>query len=274
MIIQDLKNRIANKDIPKTLIFIDDNPYLVSIYMHRIEKALNLPSSYYGDIEEAISDARIILADECIYIVTLDSKSKILSKEDKFKDILDSIAVLDKYFIVILPSNKKIKNDNAIIFAKSTPLELTKIVEKTCELNHFKITNNAIYELIKRSDCDLGVIMNVLEQLKSLGRSVYDIEDIPSYDYRKGDIFTLIDKIISRDKNIWEYVPLIKDSPSVIAYNLYAKAREKATTYSNASYYIGLMRIAEEVYRRISDGTIKDTYALKYLIIESQYLTN
>ena len=273
----ELKQMIHRREIPKFLIFLDNDPYQSFIYKGQIAKIVGLPTNYYADLEDALYDASMLLSEDCMYVVQIDvSTTKGFNGQaEKNKTLLNALKELDKYVIILFENydNKKSSllssfKDDIVIFNKQNTNALYDYITKICVANKTTLPQAEILALIEKSNNDLGVIVNTLEQMCILNKIGYDASSFELCDYRKGDLFVLIDKILAQDKTAWEYSTLVKDSPSVIAYNLYRKARERFMT-TNSSYYSKLMEICEKVFNGINDGSIKDSYALKYLIYSS-----
>ena len=100
MTIQDINKNIREGTIDPLLIFIDNNPYQTNELIHRVAKALNLPISYYSALNDAISDASIILNDASLYVVMLESKK--IKKPAEVEELLSNLDIYGQNFIIVI----------------------------------------------------------------------------------------------------------------------------------------------------------------------------
>ncbi len=263
-----LKELIRKREIPKFMIFIDNNPYNMSLYKNQIVKIINLPVLYHTDIQDAIYEASSFLAEDSIYYIRIDSTDKILKKSELFSDALSTLKKIGQYTLVILNDKGKVPKaflGDTVVFDKYDYNSLYAFGKQVCELNKIPLSNNKLQELIDKSDCDLGVASNTLMQLSTLNKAGGDIESFEFCDYRKGNIFVLCDKILSKDNSAWEYSQLVSNETMMVAFNLWKKARERLKS-TNSIYYANIICECEYIFNGITTGDIKDEYALKYLI--------
>lgn len=268
---KQLKSLIHNNNIPKFMIFIDENPYNISIYKNQIVKAIGLPLVYYGDIQEAVYEASSLLAEDCIYYIRIDASDKIISGKKNvasFESALSILKNINKYVIVVLTNKDKVPKqflNDVVFFNKHDYNSLFSFAKQVCDMNKINLSNDRLNELIEKSNCDFGIVINVLAQLATMSQLGESIEDFEFCDYRKGDIFIMCDKILARDESAWEYFNLVKNDTVMIVFNLYRKAREKLKS-TNSMYYANIMCICEHIFNGIASGDIKSEYALKYLM--------
>lgn len=263
-----LKELINKNQIPKFMIFIDNNPYNISIYKKQIVKKINLPINYYNDIQEAASEASSLISEDCIYFVRVDNNDKILKKASLFETALSVLKTSGQYSIVVLNDKSKVPKsfiNDVIYFDKYDYNSLFSFSKQVCEMNNIKISDAKIQELVEKSDCDLGIATNVLAQLSVLSQIGGDAESFDFCDYRKGNVFTLCDKILSKSDDTWEYSYLLKNDTMMVTFNLYRKARERLKS-TNSKYYAKIICECEYIFNGIASGEVKDEYALKYLI--------
>ena len=263
-----LKELIYKNNIPKFMIFIDNNPYNISVYKNQIIKRINLPISYYDDIQEAVCDASSLLSEDCIYFIRVDSNDKTIKKTTVFESALTTLKGTNKYIIIILNNKDKVPKafiNDIVYFDKYDYNSLFSFSKQVCVVNKLNISDNRLQELIEKSDCDFGIVTNVLSQLAILAQANGNVETFDFCDYRKGNIFTLCDKILAKDKSAWEYSYLVNNEAMMVAFNLYKKARERLKA-TNSIYYADIICECEYIFNGIASGEIKDEYALKYLI--------
>lgn len=268
MLPAELKQMIYRKEVPNFLIFIDNDPYQAFVYKAQIARLVGQPVNYYPTLEEAVYDASMVLSDDCMYVVQMDGSKGL---NEKHQALLQALKDAGKYSIVMLENYNEKKSplnafkNNVVIFNKQDTKHLFEYAVKVCASNNVVIPQEELLALIEKSNNDFGVVINTLEQLCTLSKMGKDISFYNFADYREGNLFELIDMIIARNENAWQYSTLVKDSPSVIAFNLYRKAREKTKT-TNSAYYMKLMELCERIFNGINDGSIKESWALKYLI--------
>ena len=270
MDIKLLKSDILSNNIPKFLIFIEEEPALSRQYIHSISNTLNKAYKYYDTADEVLYDVSTDLRNDYVYVIYNDDK---ILKKDTY---IDALIKANRNIIVCFPSfdkNSSVYKDYKkyfVVFSKIDENSLLAYAIKKCKDNNCAIEQDKLAELIKRCDCNLGAVLNELEKIFILGQENSNVlvdymlnNNFP--DYRQKDLFDIINKILRKDFSAFKDLLKIDTSVVTIAYNMYNTSRAYLIKSRNP-FYSKVMQICYEIYNGIIDGTMSTNYALQYLM--------
>ena len=271
MDIKLLKNDILTNNIPNFLIFLEEEPALSKQYIQHISSTLNKPYKYYDTADEVIYDTSTNLREDFVYIIYNDNK--VLKNENYVKEL----SSIDRNIIVVFSDIDKksdfYKNNKKYIvaFEKLDLYSILAYAQKLCKVNKVNIEQEKLIRLIENCDCCLGCVMNELDKIFILGQENSNI--LVDYmnkngfpDYRKTNVYSFVNKVLSRDKTMFVDLMKIDESPVGIIYLIYNNARKRLIDTRNPLYGF-IMQKCFEVYNGIIDGSMSDEYALKYMVV-------
>jgi DNA polymerase III delta subunit len=271
MDIKLLKSDILSNNIPKFLIFIEEEQALAKQYLTAISKTLNKECKYYDTADNVIYDIQTNIKSDCIYVI-LNDKNLLNNR-----NYIESLRSLNKYIIVRLDSVDKSNNvykeykQLFVNFSKIDKYALLAYVQKKCKDNKISVNQDKLEQLIDNCNYDLGCIINELDKIITLSQENSNILfDYMLYngfsDYRQTNVFLFINHIIAGDICVFSEKQRLVDSPMAILYNLYNTARNKFIKDKD-SRCLRIMQICSQLYNSIIDGTLSDTYAIDYLLL-------
>ena len=271
MDIKLLKSDILSNNIPKFLIFIEEEQALAKQYLTTIAKTLNKDCKYYDTADNVIYDVQTNIKSDCIYVI-LNDKNILTNPQ-----YIESLKALNRYIIVRLDtvdrSNDVYKQYKQLFvnFSRIDKYAILSYALKKCKDNKIMINQDKLEQLVDNCNCDLGCVINELDKVIILSQEnsnvLFDyMLDNGFSDYRQTNIFTFINHILTSNIVVFEEKQRIVDSPMTILYNLYNTAKSRFIKDKDARC-LKIMKICNELYNSIVDGTINDIYAIDYLLL-------
>ena len=270
MDIKLLKSDILTNNIPKFLIFIEEEPALSKQYIVSMSNTLNKAYKYYDSADEVIYDATTNLREDFLYVIFNDEK---IVKNPTY---ISSLANLNRNIVACFPQIDKSSDffrsnkSNIVVFERLDKYSLLAYAQKMCKTHKTVVEQDKLLEIIECCDCRLGALMNELDKIFTLGQDNSNL--LVDYllkngfpDYRNVNIYEFINCVLSRNKYAFRMALKIDDSPVGIVFAMYNKARVKLVD-SRHPFYGYVMECCYEIYNRIIDGTLNDQYALQYLL--------
>lgn len=272
MDIKLLKSDILSNNIPKFLIFIEEEPALSRQYIHSISNTLNKAYKYYDTADAVIYDVSTDLRNDYVYIIYNDDKSL------KNSAYIDALVQTGRNIIMCFPSidkNSSVYKEYKkyfVFFEKLDEDSLLAYAIKKCKDNNCSIEQNRLVELVRHCNCDLGALLNELEKIFILGQENSNV--LVDYmlengfpDYRQTDMFEVINKMLRKDYSAFKDLMKIDVSVVTVVFNMYNSARNYLLKTRNP-FYSRVMKTCYEIYNGIIDGTMSQTYALQYLLFK------
>ena len=269
MDIKLLKSSILSNNIPKFLIFIEDEPALSKQYIVSISNTLNKAYKYYDTADAVIYEVSTNLREDFVYVIYNDTK---IIDNPKY---IDELRRLNRNIIVCFPEIKSdsfIKANNLYIvtFPKLDKYALLAYVQKLCKTHKTTIDQNKLMQIVECCDCSLGAVMSEMDKIFTLEQSNSNL--VVQYllnngfpDYRKINVYTFINKILSRDASALSDFFKIDDTSVGLIYLMYNSARKKLLE-TRHPFYGEIMQECYNAYNGIIDGTMSDTYAFRYIL--------
>lgn len=271
MDIKLLKSAIMSNKIPKFLIFVNKEPVLCRQYIDKIASTTNLPYKYYSDVSAAIYDITTNIKDDYLYCIYNDDKAVMSKDSIKFLTTCDRNIVLVYDTIDKLSIDKSL-TDNVVVFNKVDRNSMCCYFQKLLEAKGIKISQEKLFEVIDCCNQNLGIVQNEIDKIITLGQNSSDI--VVEYlinngfpDYRKITAETFVKKILNNDKSVFRDLIKLEDSKTSIILYLYSYARNMLMSTSNKRYS-DIMRVCFDMFNGTVDGTLSDSYTLKYLLCE------
>lgn len=267
MDIKLLKTDILSNNIPKFMIFIDNEYALCKQYIKYISNTTNKAYKYYNTADEVLYDITTNLKEDYVYIIYNDlSILKNLAYIDKLILTNKNIIVYYNEFNKCLDKYK----EYVVKFNKLDKYTILAYLIKVCNTNKVSITTNKLETLIDYCNCDLNICLNELDKIISLNQEnsniLFDYMLNNGFsDYRHTSLDKLIDKILNNDISVYNDIYKINESPISILIALYNRAKYRFLSLKNTND-CKLMKCCSDLCQRIIDGTISDTYAIKYLL--------
>ena len=269
MDIKLLKSSILSNTIPKFLVFVNREPVLCRQYIDKIASTTNLPYKYYDDAKSVIYDTTTNLKEDYLYCIYNDTKALTV---DEYYNYLTTC---DRNIIVVLDNIDKVQiKDRSIVveFNKVDRNTMCAYYTKYLKDRNIQVSQDKLFEIIDCCDQDLGIVQNEIDKVVTLGQSSSDI--LVEYllkngfpDYRKVNTETFVKKILKNDTSAFrDLLKLDENTTSVILY-LYSYARNLLLQTSNKRY-ADIMRVCFDMFNGTVDGSLSDTYTLKYLMCE------
>ena len=144
--------------------------------------------------------------------------------------------------------------------------------QKLLEAKGIKISQEKLFEVIDCCNQNLVSVQNEIDKIITLGQTSSDI--VVEYlinngfpDYRKITAETFVKKILNNDKSVFRDLIKLEDSKTSIILYLYSYARNMLVSTSN-NRYSDIMRVCFDMFNGTVDGTLSDSYTLKYLLCE------
>ena len=159
-----------------------------------------------------------------------------------------------------------------VTFPKLDNYTILKYLTKKCEENGVAIEQEKLLTLIDNCNCDLGECLNEMDKIFTLEQANSNV--LMDYmlnngfsDYRQVNMFSLINKIISKDQKAFKDRLKSNDSPMSILMNLYSTAKKRLIETKN-NEYAKYMTMCKDLCFGIVDGSVSDRSALSYLMLK------
>ena len=272
MEVKALKAAVLTNNIPKFLIFIEDEQELAKQYITTISNTVSRPLKYYDCIDDVLYDIGNNFKEDVIYVVMNDQK---VFKNDRY---IEELIKTDKRIILRYDSFDKkseaYKNYKAycVTFPKLDNYTILKYLTKKCEENGVAIEQEKLLTLIDNCNCDLGECLNEMDKIFTLEQANSNV--LMDYmlnngfsDYRQVNMFSLINKIINKDQKAFKDRLKSNDSPMSILMNLYSTAKKRLSETKN-NEYAKYMTMCKDLCFGIIDGSVNDRSALSYLMLK------
>ena len=267
-----LKTDILINSIPKFLIFVANEPTLCKQYIDSISNTTGLDYTYYQDADVAIMDITNNIKKDVIYIIFNDQKIV------KNQEYVDKLSKLNKYIIVYFSELDKtsqfykINKDLIITFNKLDLYTILAYMQKKCNIAKVNVAQDKLIKLIEYCNCNLGECLNELDKILVLSQENSNV--LMEYmlnngfsDYRQTNVFHFINKILNKDRSVFDDKQRLVDSFMNVIYNLYSQAKQRFIQ-TRDEYYLKCMKLSSKMFNGIVDGTINDTYALNYILFK------
>lgn len=273
MNIKTLKANIKSLNIPKFLIFVEEEPALSRQYSDAIATALNKSVSFHDSIDSVLYDIGTGIRGDYLYIVRDENGLK-KNCNQYVKSLIDS----NKFIIVKVDSRETLcgisKDYDAYIvdFKKLDKNTILAYMIQKFNEHSIVLEQDKMEAIIDRCNCNLGMVLNEIDKIFTLGQSnsniLVDYMMVNGFsDYTRFDINRFVSKILNKDGTVLDDIYKVDVSPVSIAYTLYMRARNLFLTTKNG-YYHKVMKASSVVYNSIIDGTMDARYAVRYLIME------
>lgn len=273
MEIKLLKTSILTNNIPKFLIFIEDEIALSDMYKEKISKMLNKPIKVYSSCEHIAYDLQTNVISDSIFVIN----------EDKPFDnhALEIIKNSGKNCIICTHSVDNIKNKDLLVycvhFKKLDHYTVLAYLMKKLKDKNIAIEQDSVEKLVDYCEDNLGECLNELDKVITLvdgSSSEINNKIVMDYmlecefsDYRQTNVKAFTDKVCAKNTEAIDEVYRLSDSPIYVLSLLYAKARYSFITYKRP-YSKRIMEVCYEIYKGILSNTIDSEYAMKYLVEE------
>lgn len=268
-----LKADIQSNSVPTFLIFVDEEPTLCKQYIQFISDTLNKPYRYYDKADEVLYDIDTNIKDDYLFIINGDDKViKNPSYVEEFKKRKERTII---YLIHSVDKRTEFykKNSKLVVeFPKLDKYTILAYLENMLKDGKVAVEEKKLLTLIDRCDCNLGECINEADKIIALGQTDSNLlcdymEKDGFSDYRKTNIFELIEKILHKDPTAFDDLERLYDSPVLVLYNLYFRARQVFLS-TKMNGFASVMKLCRGVYEDLVNGRIGDKYALKYLMLE------
>lgn len=272
MNIKALKGCILANNIPKFLIFNQQEPALAKQYVEKISNTLNKNLKYFDNLDELIIDIQSNISNDAIYIYLKNEY------DNKYIKYIDTCININKYIYLLFDNIDKKDNiyenysDYIINFNKLDTYTILAYIEKVLKDNSIEINQELLIKLIENSNNNLGIILNELDKIIVLQQDNSNI--LMNYmlengfsDYREINLFSFINKLLKKDITVFNEFYKLNESTVNILLNLYKQSRMKFIDTKNNAY-LKIMKLTGIVLNKILDGTFDEKYALKYILIQ------
>lgn len=269
MDIKLLKSSILSNNIPKFLIFVEEEPALSKQYITSISNTLNKAYRYYDTADEVIYEVTTNMKEDFVYIIYNDKK--IIDNPNYITELKQC----NRNIIVCYPSitNEAFLKNNSLLIVKFPKLDrysLLAYAQKLCKSHKTTIEQSKLLEIVDCCDCSLGAVVNEMDKIFILEQSNSNV--LVDYllkngfpDYRKVDVYKFIDKVLSRNKEALKDMHKIEDKSVGLIYLLYNNARRRLID-TRHPFYGAVMQLCYDGYNSIIDGTLSDKYVFKYIL--------
>ena len=265
-----LKSDIVSNNIPKFLIFNVEEPVLAKQYIQQMSSTLGKYYKYYDTIDEVLYETSTNLREDFLYVILNCDIKNINQIEDLIKS--------NRHIILYLTSldtklewYKKYK-DFVVNFSHLDKYTIVAYLLKQLSLNRIIIDQDKIENLVDFCNCNFSLCVNELSKIITLNQDNSNI--LMDYmfnkgfsDYRKTNVFSFIQKILNKDKSLFEEISRLDDSIISIITILYNQAKNRLIKYNN-NFYANIMQLCVELDCGIKDGTVNAESALDYLLME------
>ena len=254
-----LKSSILSNNIPKLLIFVEDEPALSKQYITSISNTLNKAYRYYDTADEVIYETTTNMREDFVYIIYNDSK--ILANPQYIQELQK----LNRNILVCfseLDRNSSLFKDNkniVVVFPRLDRLSLLAYAQKLCKTHKITIDQEKLLEIIDCCDCCMGAVTNELDKIFILEQANSNV--LANY------MFQFIDKVLCRNKEALKDFYKIEDKSVGLIVLLYNSARKKLLE-TRHPFYGKIMQFCYRAYNGIVDGTLSDSYAFKNILYQ------
>lgn len=266
-----LKTAILANKIPNMLVFEVEEPTLARQYIDKISSTTNKPPKFYDKAEEAIYDFTTNLRDDYVFVIQ-DSRTA------KIEDLWDACITPDRHIIIYLSEidrKSKFYRDNqdyVVPFKKVDTYSLLAYLQKLCKINSVEISQDKLLRVIEFCNGDLGCILNEMDKIFVMQQDnsnllVEYMEKEGFSDYRKVNVYTMVDKIMKKNTSALYDIQKLSESPVGILVLIYTNARRNLF-YAKDEYYSKVMLLCIDMYNKIISGKMGAEYALKYVLYQ------
>lgn len=268
-----LKADIQSNSVPTFLIFVDEEPTLCKQYIKYISDTLNKPYRYYDKADQVLYDIDTNIKDDYLFVIYGDDKVvKNPAYAEEFQKRKERNIIYLTHSVDKRTEFYK-KNSKFIVeFPKLDKYTILNYLESMTKEGKVSVEEEKLLTLIDRCDCNLGECINETDKIVTLGQTDSNLlcdymENDGFSDYRKTNIFNLIEKILHKDITAFDDLDRLYDSPVLVLYNMYFRARQLLLS-TKMTGFASVMKLCRRVYEDLVNGKIGDRYALKYLMLE------
>lgn len=262
-----LKQLIINNQIPKFMVFIENEPINARAYIDLISKKINKPVVIYDSIDNVIYDITTGLVDDKLYYI--------LNDEQIFKNqtYIANLNSFDENIIIGFDGIKISDNflrDNAqfiYTFDKGDIDTLLKYIRKKYNTFANLSTDDELKDLIACSDNKLSQINNELDKVALLSekeqKEYFKNKEYP--DIRQIDNMSVMLMVLNKNKEFLKHVDVLINNAVQSLLAIYTMARKKFVS-TNDKYYAKLMILCFKTHSNIIDGTMTSENAMKKFV--------
>ena len=259
-----LKQLIINNQIPKFMVFIENEPINARAYIDLISKKINKPVVIYDSIDNVIYDITTGLIDDRLYYI--------LNDEQIFKNqtYIASLNSFDENIIIGFDGIKISDNflrDNAqfiYTFDKGDTDILLKYIRKRYTVF---ANDTELKDLIACSDNKLSQINNELDKVALLSeeeqKEYFKNKKYP--DIRQIDNMSVMLMVLNKNKEFFKHIDILINNAVQSLLAIYTMARKKFVS-TNDKYYAKLMILCFKAHSSIMDGTMTSENAMKKFV--------
>lgn len=264
-----LKSDILSNNIPKFMIFNNRENALCKQYVDNIIQVTNKVKKYFTNIEDFYK-----YIDTCdntnnyYFILDIDINSVKL-------EYIEQLISTNFRIIIISEVDNNIKdklNRYIFDFDKLDRNTIYAYLLKQCKQHKTELDEDKLFHLIDLCNNDLSLCLNeidkifIMDQENSNGLFDYMLKYGFS-DYRQSNVFEFINKVLSKNINVFDDYLKLDDSPIQVFYNMYNMARKRFIN-SNNLYYCKVMELSYKLIKMITNGLIDADYSIKYFLYE------
>lgn len=268
---KELKNLIKSNTIPSCLIFDVENSFLCRQYLDLMASTLNKPLKFYNTADEVLYEISTNLREDFLYVVFNDDS---VIKKDAY---IDELKKLNRNIVVYLfdvdrqSDFYKAHKSDIVQFPKIDKYSIVAYLMNQLKIHKIEVEQTKVEKLVDYCNCDYSCCVNELDKIIVLDQAnsnlVFDYMLTNGFsDFRKINIFSFVNKVLSKNKEVFEEVVKI-DEQVIYVLNLIYKSARKRFIESSNFFYIDIMQLCIELDSSIKDGTLSDKYALDYLLL-------
>lgn len=272
MDIKELKSLIKSNSIPNFLIFNVENSYLCKQYIESMASTLNKASKFYNTADEVLYEVTTNLREDFLYVIFSDDN--ILKKSAYISELkkLDRNVIVYLFNIDKQSEFYKSNIQSIVTFPQIDKYSIVGYLMSQLKASKIDVDQTKVEKLVDYCNCDYGCCINELDKIITLNQSSSNL--VMDYmlnngfsDYRKVNIFSFVNKVLSKSKDVFEDVVKVEEQPIYVLNLIYRSARKKLLDTNNFKY-AELMQFCIGIDSGIKDGTFSDKYALDYLILK------
>ena len=263
-----LKNILVNKkEIPKFMIFIENEPSNAKAYLNLISKNIGKPIKFYDSADEALYDMSTGLVDDRIYYIVNDDK---VLKNNRYISELKSF---DENIIIgfdgmKIPDSFISDNQNVVyVFDTGSMQTLLNFIAKKAIENKITINQSQSEDLIYKSDFKLSQITNEIEKISLLDNKAEYIANQEYPNIAKIDNMSVMLQVLNQDKRSMQNMSILMESAVGSLKAIYTMAKKKFKTTDNL-FYAKVMIASFKAYNHIIDGTLDSANSIKKFFID------
>ena len=268
MELKELKRLIQTNLTPKFMIYNTTEPVLTRQYIEHISKMLNKHYRFFESIDEVLYETSVNIREDFIYVVLNDEKPL------KNETYIDKIKQTGRYIILYYTELKDeyvAKYDQYVVnFNKLDKYTILAYVMNLLKKNNIAVDQEKVLQLIEYCNESYSLTLNEIDKIIALNHASsntvtdYMLENGFS-DYRKTNVFKVIQKIIQNDKTV--YNDLIKLDENIIGlFTIMYRQIKNRVAKKDDIRLITIMQLIIELDTKIKNGEISDKYALDYLL--------